>query len=48
VPVLACPWHGWEFDIRTGKLITGEAHSVRTYPVRVRGGRIEVEVPARR
>ena len=20
-PVLACPWHGWEFDVRTGRAL---------------------------
>jgi 3-phenylpropionate/trans-cinnamate dioxygenase ferredoxin subunit len=31
-----CPWHGWEFDIRTGMSYTDPARSrVRSYPVDV-------------
>jgi nitrite reductase (NADH) small subunit len=47
-PILACPWHGWEFDIRTGKMISGGNQSVRTYPVRVDAGRLKIDVSGRR
>lgn len=34
--VLACPWHGWEFDIRTGQaLFDPSGVAVRAYPVKV-------------
>ena len=34
--IVRCPWHGWEFDIKTGKSIFNP-HKVRTksYPVTV-------------
>jgi nitrite reductase/ring-hydroxylating ferredoxin subunit len=37
--ILRCPWHGWEFDIRTGHSVT-DPNSVRTrsYPVDVAPG----------
>lgn len=38
--ILRCPWHGWEFDIRTGKS--------RAEPDRIRAKRYEVEVRAGR
>lgn len=32
--ILRCPWHGWEFDIRTGQSFFDPAKTrVRTYPV---------------
>jgi 3-phenylpropionate/trans-cinnamate dioxygenase ferredoxin subunit len=32
-----CPWHGWEFDIRTGQSYADPARTrVRSYPVDVR------------
>ena len=34
--ILRCPWHGWEFDILTGRSICSpEAIRVRSYPVTV-------------
>lgn len=29
--ILKCPWHQWEFDIRTGKAISDPKLAVRTY-----------------
>ncbi|MBD2846315.1 Rieske (2Fe-2S) protein [Paenibacillus sp. IB182496] len=45
VEVLRCPWHSWEFDIRTGRsLFAPERVKVKTYPVTVEDGDIYVEV----
>lgn len=33
--VLRCPWHGWEFDIITGKGLYDRNSRVATYPVEV-------------
>ena len=35
--VLACPWHGWEFDLETGRCPDDPRMRVATYPVRVDG-----------
>lgn len=44
-PVVTCPWHGWEFDARTGQSLFGDAKCrVRTYPVRAEGDTLVVEV----
>lgn len=40
IPVLACAWHGWEFDVRTGGALWDPAYRVRAYPVLVRGSRL--------
>ena len=37
-----CPLHGWGFDLRTGACRDRPDRPVRTYPVRVHEGRIEV------
>jgi nitrite reductase/ring-hydroxylating ferredoxin subunit len=43
---LACPWHGWMYDVRTGQcLFPGRGASVPVYPVRVDAGAIFVELP---
>jgi nitrite reductase (NADH) small subunit len=33
--ILACPWHHWEFDIKTGRTIFPSKERVRSYPVQV-------------
>lgn len=33
--ILRCPWHGWEFDIVTGKGLYDRNSRVATYPVKV-------------
>ena len=39
--VLRCPWHGWEFDLETGRaLFDGERARVRVYPVSVEDGQV--------
>lgn len=45
--ILRCPWHGWEFDLKTGRsLIDPDKIRVRAYPVRVEGDRVIVEIAA--
>lgn len=44
--ILRCPWHGWEFDIRTGKSYCDPDRTrTRTYDVAVTAGRQLVEGP---
>ena len=44
--VLRCPWHGWEFDIRTGQSwCDPEKVSLRNYSVEVAPGQRVVEGP---
>jgi len=35
--ILKCPWHQWEFDLRTGWSLYAPRLRVKTYPVRVEG-----------
>jgi nitrite reductase/ring-hydroxylating ferredoxin subunit len=42
---LACPWHGWSYDVRTGTcLFPPRGGAVSCYPVRVEAGDVFVEV----
>jgi len=39
--VLRCPWHGWEFDLESGRsLLEPERVGLRTYRVDVRDGQV--------
>jgi nitrite reductase/ring-hydroxylating ferredoxin subunit len=40
--VLSCPWHGWQYDVRTGRNVFDLAIELRTYEVRVEDGRIAI------
>ena len=44
--ILRCPWHGWEFDVRTGQSFCDPSKiSVREYPVEVVEGARVVQGP---
>ena len=36
-PVVTCPLHGWEYDVRTGKNVANPLARLRTYAVRIEG-----------
>jgi nitrite reductase (NADH) small subunit len=42
--VVTCPWHGWQYDVTTGKLTMNPAVGVMCYPLEVRGDDIFVDV----
>lgn len=42
--VVTCPWHHWEYNVRTGELVTNPTVKLATYPVHVDGDEIKVAV----
>ncbi len=42
--VVACPWHLWQFDLRTGVSPVNPLSRVSTYAVRVEGEEVYVDV----
>lgn len=42
--ILRCPWHGWEFNIKTGSSLFDPAVKVTTYAVTVEDGDLVVEI----
>jgi nitrite reductase (NADH) small subunit len=42
--VVTCPWHGWQYDVTTGKVGQNPTVGVASYPVEVRGEEIFVDV----
>ena len=41
---VACPMHGWEFDIKTGKGLTVPGCSVAKYEVQVEDGEVQISI----
>jgi nitrite reductase (NADH) small subunit len=42
--VLSCPWHGWQYDVRTGENEFDRAIQLETYPVKVEDGEVKVSL----
>ncbi|MCK6479504.1 MAG: Rieske (2Fe-2S) protein [Planctomycetes bacterium] len=42
--IVSCPWHGWRFEVRTGKCVNLPGGGQSCFPVREEGGDIVVEV----
>ena len=40
--VLSCPWHGWQYDVRTGENEFDRAIRLETYEVVVEDGEVRV------
>ncbi|MEA2445410.1 MAG: hypothetical protein QOJ12_2702 [Thermoleophilales bacterium] len=46
--VLRCPWHGWEFDVRSGEcLFDVDSRRLKTFAVRVSGDDVYCDVEMR-
>ena len=39
---LRCPWHGWEYDLKTGACIGAKQHKLKKYETVVRSGDLYV------
>jgi nitrite reductase (NADH) small subunit len=42
--IVTCPWHMWEYNVRTGEMVGASSIKLATYPVRVEGADIKVAV----
>jgi nitrite reductase (NADH) small subunit len=42
---IVCPWHGYEYDIRTGRHQGNDAVQLTAFPVRVAAGKVYVTLP---
>jgi nitrite reductase (NADH) small subunit len=42
--VVSCPWHGWQYDVTTGKLTQQPDTGVECYPVELRGSDVFVDL----
>jgi nitrite reductase/ring-hydroxylating ferredoxin subunit len=42
--VVTCPWHGWQYDLRTGENEFDQALRLETYEVVLEDGQVKVVV----
>jgi nitrite reductase (NADH) small subunit len=42
--VVTCPWHGWQFDVRTGQHLTNRSVRHDSFPVKVEAGEVFVGI----
>jgi nitrite reductase (NADH) small subunit len=40
--IVVCPWHGWEFDLKTGQCLNIAHSKVETFALKIEDGRILV------
>jgi nitrite reductase/ring-hydroxylating ferredoxin subunit len=43
--VVTCPWHGWKYDLNTGRCLTQEGFGRRRYRVEVEGDEVFIILP---
>lgn len=43
--IVACPWHGWEFDCATGKCLSVDDVDAEVFPVVIEAGIVKIELP---
>ena len=42
--VVSCPWHEWQFDLRTGICPINPPSKIETYPIWVEGSDIYIDI----
>lgn len=43
-PVVTCPWHGWQYDVRTGQNCLNARICQQSFPTVIEGDEIFVEI----
>lgn len=41
---VVCPWHSWQFNIKTGACVNNPAACVKSYEVKVEGSDVQVQL----
>ena len=41
---VVCPWHGWQWDPKTGQAAHNPGAKVTVYPLKVEGGDVMIEI----
>ena len=41
---VVCPWHGWQYDPKTGQAVQNHNAKVAVYPIKMENGEVMVKV----
>jgi nitrite reductase (NADH) small subunit len=41
---VVCPWHGWEYDPKTGQVVHNPNLKVAVYPMKIENGDVMIEI----
>jgi nitrite reductase (NADH) small subunit len=41
---VVCPWHGWEYDPKTGQVVHNPNLRVAVYPMKIENGDVMIEI----
>jgi nitrite reductase (NADH) small subunit len=42
--IVTCPWHGWQFDVSTGRHCLNQRLQQTRYEARIEGGKVVAEI----
>jgi 3-phenylpropionate/trans-cinnamate dioxygenase ferredoxin component len=42
--IVTCPWHHWQYDIRTGQCLTVDKFKLKTYQVEIEGDDVYIVI----
>ncbi len=41
---VTCPWHGWEYNVKTGNCVNNPSSNIKSYESKVEDGDVKVEL----
>ena len=41
---VVCPWHGWQYDPKTGVAVEHPDQKLKTYPIKVENGEVFIDL----
>jgi nitrite reductase (NADH) small subunit len=42
---ITCPWHGFQYDVRTGELLVDPNAKLDSFPVTIKEGQVHIQIP---
>ena len=42
--VVTCPWHAWQFNVKTGISVNNPSACVKTFPIKVEGNDVKISL----